>query len=200
MQRPKSAAAAAALAQPNLQMERHLMAPNRTPEAVAADASTDASIDAFIGLGANLGTPQQAVLDAIAAIAQIDGVEVLKRSSLYGSAPVDAGGPDFVNAVLHIRTRLTALEIFQQLQGIEQQAGRQRPFRNAPRTLDLDLLLYGNTEIHSAELTVPHPRMWQRAFVVRPLAELAPALVSDAQLQAVAGQDIWLLNANGGAS
>jgi 2-amino-4-hydroxy-6-hydroxymethyldihydropteridine diphosphokinase len=172
------------------------MAPNRTPEAVAADAS----IDAFIGLGANLGNPRQAVIDAIEAIARTEGVEIVQRSSMYGSAPMDAGGPDFVNAVVHIRTTLTALQIFEQLQGIEQQAGRQRPFRNAPRTLDLDLLLYGYSEIHTPDLTVPHPRMWQRAFVVRPLAELAPDLVSDAYLQAVDGQDIWLLDAKGGAS
>jgi 2-amino-4-hydroxy-6-hydroxymethyldihydropteridine diphosphokinase len=177
-------------------MDRLLMAPNRTPEAVAGDAL----VDAFIGLGANLGDPQQAVVLAIAAIAQIGGVEVLRRSSLYGSAPVDAGGPDFVNAVLRIRTSLTAQQVFQQLQSIEQQAGRQRPFHNAPRTLDLDLLLYGDSEIHSPELTVPHPRMWQRAFVVRPLAEIAPNRVSDAQLQVVAWQDIWLLDSKGGES
>ncbi len=172
------------------------MAPNRTPEAVAADAS----IDAFIGLGANLGNPRQAVLDAIEAIARIEGVEIVKCSSMYGSAPVDAGGPDFVNAVVHIRTTLTAMQVFEQLQRIEQQAGRQRPFRNAPRTLDLDLLLYGDFETRTTVLTVPHPRMWQRAFVVRPLAELDPDRVSTSQLQAVNAQDIWLLDARGGAS
>jgi 2-amino-4-hydroxy-6-hydroxymethyldihydropteridine diphosphokinase len=80
-----------------------------------------------------------------------------------------------------------------QLQGIEAAAGRSRPFRNAPRTLDLDVLLYDALVLNDADLVLPHPRMWQRAFVLRPLAEIEPLLVSQAQLQAVADQPIWAL-------
>lgn len=151
------------------------------------------SVVAYIGLGANLGQPSQAVLAAMEAIAALPGVQLTQRSNLYGSAPVDAGGGDYVNAVVQVHTQLSPHALLQALHGIEQAAGRARPYRNAPRTLDLDVLLYGTQHVQDAVLTVPHPRMTERAFVLRPLAELAPALVSPEQLQAVADQAIWPL-------
>ena len=150
-------------------------------------------IAAYIGLGANLGEPQASVLRAMDALGRLDGMTLVACSGLYGSSPVDAGGADYVNAVAAVRTRLTAQDLLAQLHAIERGAGRERPFRNAPRTLDLDLLLYGEQTIDTSDLTVPHPRMWDRAFVLHPLAELAPSLVSEAQLQAVAYQSVWRL-------
>lgn len=165
------------------------MAPNRTPDPVAQGQS----VDAYIGLGANLGDPQSAVLAAIAAIGQTAGVRLVRQSSLYGSAPVDAGGADYVNAVVQVETSLTCLQLLQALQRIEAHAGRERPFRNAPRTLDLDVLMFGQETLQTELLTVPHPRMLQRAFVLRPLAEIAPDTVTQAQLDAVRAQEVWLL-------
>lgn len=148
---------------------------------------------AYLGLGANLGNPRTAVLAAMEAIADLDGLALTRRSSLYGSAPVDAGGADYVNAVVEVHTRLKPHALLLQLQAIEDGAGRMRPYRNAPRTLDLDVLLYDQLVLNDAELVLPHPRMWQRAFVLRPLAEIAPGRVSAAQLQAVADQAVWAL-------
>jgi 2-amino-4-hydroxy-6-hydroxymethyldihydropteridine diphosphokinase len=108
-----------------------------------------------------------------------------------------APGEDYFNAVAELDTGLTAPGLLNHLQQIEQQAGRERPYRNAPRTLDLDLLLYGSGRIDSVRLTVPHPRMAQRAFVLVPLAEIAPGLVSAAQLAAVAQQRIERLDRPG---
>ena len=145
---------------------------------------------ATIGLGANLGDARQAVHGAAAAIAALDGCQLLATSPLYRSAPIDSSGPDYFNAVLQISTRLTAPDLLACLHRIERGAGRERPYRNAPRTLDLDLLLYGQARLDSPTLTVPHPRMLQRAFVLRPLADIAPALVSAQALAAVADQVI----------
>jgi 2-amino-4-hydroxy-6-hydroxymethyldihydropteridine diphosphokinase len=143
---------------------------------------------ATVGLGANLGDPQAALAGAIASIAALEGVKLVAQSSFYRSAPIDSSGPDYVNAVVQLQTNLIAPELLAQLQTIEQGAGRERPYRNAPRTLDLDLLLFGDAHIQSPSLTVPHPRMWQRAFVLLPLAEIAPALVSAALLDSVKDQ------------
>jgi len=131
---------------------------------------------AYIGLGANLGDARATLLRAAQELSRTAGIDALNLSRLYRSAPVDSSGPDYVNAVAAIDTRLTARELLAALQAIERQHGRQRPYRNAPRTLDLDLLLYGAERIDEPGLTVPHPRMHQRAFVLRPLAELAPGL------------------------
>jgi 2-amino-4-hydroxy-6-hydroxymethyldihydropteridine diphosphokinase len=106
---------------------------------------------------------------------------------------VDAGGADYVNAVVQVQTTLTGLQLLRALQDIEAQAGRERPFKNAPRTLDLDVLLFGGEVIQTEALQVPHPRMTERAFVLRPLAEIAPHLVTPAQLEAVRTQRVWLL-------
>ena len=135
------------------------------------------STRAYVGLGANLGNARGQVEAAIDAIAGWPGLRRVARSSLYRSAPVHADGPDFVNAVLAIDSILPPLALLHALQAIETRFGRERPYPNAPRTLDLDLLLFGNIQMTSVELTLPHPRMVQRAFVLRPLAELAPDLV-----------------------
>lgn len=152
-------------------------------------------VEAFVALGANLGDPRAAVLAAFDALAQLPGVQLLQRSSLYRTAPIDSGGPDYINAVAHVRTTLDAMALLRALQAIEHAAGRQRPYVNAPRTLDLDVLLYGQGRIDSPCLVVPHPRMWQRAFVIEPLAEIAPATVGPARRQAVAGQRLERLPA-----
>jgi len=148
---------------------------------------------ACVALGANLGDARAAVLQAFDTLAAWPGVAQLQLSRLYRSAPQQASGPDFVNAVARLQTSLSAPELLQALQAIEQAAGRERPYPNAPRTLDLDLLLYGHARIDSPRLTVPHPRMWGRAFVLRPLADVAPEWVSAEQLQAVQDQTIALL-------
>ena len=147
-------------------------------------------VSVFVGLGANLGEARQTLDAAVKAIGKLPHTRVLNCSSFYRSAPVDATGPDYINAVLQISTRLSAPALLAQLHQLERGAGRERPYRNAPRTLDLDLLLYGAARIDSPTLTVPHPRMRQRAFVLRPLADIAPALVSAQELQAVSDQVI----------
>lgn len=147
-------------------------------------------VTAFVGIGANLGEPCAAVLRAVQEIAGLDRVTAVRRSSLYSSAPIESSGPDYVNAVVELKTRLTAPELLAQLQAIEWKAGRERPYRNAPRTLDLDLLLFGQSIVQSPALTVPHPRMWTRAFVLLPLSEIAPDIVGAAQLAQVLGQTV----------
>jgi 2-amino-4-hydroxy-6-hydroxymethyldihydropteridine diphosphokinase len=131
----------------------------------------------FAGLGANLGDAAGTVLQAVQDLSQLPGTALVARSSLYRSSPVQAEGPDFINAVAELRTTLSPLELLHQLQALELAHGRQRPFHHAPRTLDLDLLLMGCQQVASAELTLPHPRLHQRAFVLLPLLELAPDLV-----------------------
>lgn len=130
----------------------------------------------FVGLGANLGDPRQALTQALRALAALPQTHLEASSRLYRSGPLDAQGPDFVNAVAELATALPPRELLQALQGIESAHGRERPYRHAPRTLDLDLLLYGDRVVDEPGLTVPHPRLHQRAFVLRPLQELAPAL------------------------
>ena len=147
-------------------------------------------VTAFVGLGANLGDAAQAVRSAIQQLGATPGLRVVRISTLYRTAPIDSSGPDYFNAVAEVATTLTAPDLLAALQAIEQAAGRERPFVNAPRTLDLDVLLYGSASIDSPWLTVPHPRMWERAFVLVPLAEIAPALVSREALNAVADQGI----------
>ncbi|SDO25782.1 2-amino-4-hydroxy-6-hydroxymethyldihydropteridinediphosphokinase [Rhodoferax sp. OV413] len=147
-------------------------------------------VTAYVALGANLGDAAQTVRNAMDAIHALPQTEVGQRSSLYLTTPIDSDGPDYVNAVVEVITSLCAPDLLEQLQKIEQSAGRKRPYRNAPRTLDLDILLFGSGQIHSPALTMPHPRMAQRAFVLRPLAEIAPALVTPKQLGAVRDQAI----------
>lgn len=159
-------------------------------------------VRAYVALGANLGDVAVALRQAVEALSSLPLTQVRQSSSLYRTAPLDtdagaeaaAPGGDYLNAVVELDTSLSAPDLLNHLQQIEQQAGRERPYRNAPRTLDLDLLLYGSGRMDSARLTVPHPRMWQRAFVLVPLVEIAPELVSGAQLQAVTQQRIERLD------
>lgn len=136
------------------------------------------STAAYVGLGANLGDAAATVRQAAARLAQVPGVQHCRLSPLYRSAPVDAEGPDFVNAVAALQVDLPADALLSALQAIEALHGRERPFRNAPRTLDLDLLLYGDTVLATEHLTLPHPRLHERAFVLVPLLALAPALAA----------------------
>jgi len=152
--------------------------------------------EVFIALGANLGDAMQTLRQAAVAMGKLPLTQVLEASSLYRTAPVDSSGPDYLNAVLQLQTALPAPVLLQALQEIEAAAGRERPYRNAPRTLDLDILLYGSGHIDSPHLQVPHPRMAQRAFVLEPLAEIAPGRISPAQREAVAGQRIERLESN----
>ena len=130
----------------------------------------------YIGIGANLGEARATVEAAIDRLAALPGTRLLVRSSLWRSAPVDAAGPDYVNAAAALETALDAPALLAALHGIEREFGRLRPYRNAPRTLDLDLLLHGEAVIDAPDLVVPHPRLHERAFVLAPLAEIAPAL------------------------
>ena len=130
---------------------------------------------AFIGLGSNLANPSAQVLQAMQLIDQHHGIRVLAKSGLYRSAPVGyLEQPDFINAVIKVETQLAPLALLQTLLALEQENGRTREFQNAPRTLDLDVLLYGDLQMHERGLTIPHPRMHERAFVLLPLAEIAP--------------------------
>jgi 2-amino-4-hydroxy-6-hydroxymethyldihydropteridine diphosphokinase len=131
--------------------------------------------EAFIGLGANLDNPLQQVTQAISELDAIQHTRVLAASSLYRSAPVGyADQPDFINAVAKLQTGLSPRRLLDALHVIENRHGRRRSVRNAPRTLDLDLLLYGALVVGEEDLTLPHPRMHERAFVLLPLAEIAP--------------------------
>ena len=143
----------------------------------AAQPVPPAAVRALVGLGANLGDARATLRAAAEALARLPSTEVLARSALYRTAPVEATGPDFYNAVVCLKTGLAALALLDALQAIELDFGRQRPFRNAPRTLDLDVLTYGDEVLHSDRLTVPHPRLHQRAFVLRPLLDVAPDLI-----------------------
>ena len=129
----------------------------------------------FVALGANLGDPAAQLQQAIAALAAWPTMTLLQSSSFYASAPVGyTDQPDFVNAVCELSTDLSAPEVLAVLLSIEAEQGRQREFKNSPRTLDLDLILYGNEQVNLPDLTVPHPRMHERAFVLQPLLEIAP--------------------------
>ncbi len=133
---------------------------------------------AFVGLGSNLGAPEAQLRRAIAALAELAQTRLVAASSLYRSAPLgNTDQPDFVNAVAQIATTLAPQPLLAALLEIEIRFGRERAFRNAPRTLDLDLLLYDQQRIAEPGLEVPHPRMHQRAFVLAPLLEIAPAAV-----------------------
>jgi 2-amino-4-hydroxy-6-hydroxymethyldihydropteridine diphosphokinase len=174
---------------------------SRLPQgAPVTEAATTVPQRAYIGLGANLGDAVETLNDAITRLAAIPQTVITARSSFYRSAPVDASGPEFVNAVVALDTALAPHDLLARLQAIEQAHGRARPYRNAPRTLDLDLLLYGAQTIATPDLTVPHPRLHQRAFVLMPLAEVAPGVqipgrgVVQQWLAQVAGQAISRLS------
>lgn len=131
----------------------------------------------FVGLGANLGDAGATLDAALAELAALPETMLVAVSSRYRSAPVDAQGPDYLNAVAELSTAIEPLPLLRLLQAIESRHGRERPYRNAPRTLDLDLLLHGQRRCVTPELVLPHPRLHERAFVLLPLLELAPDLV-----------------------
>jgi 2-amino-4-hydroxy-6-hydroxymethyldihydropteridine diphosphokinase len=170
-----------------------------TTSVIPAKAGIHA-VTAYIALGANLGNAAQTVCDAIQAINDLPETKVTKQSSLYKTAAMESlpgahQSPDYINAVVEIICHQPSYLLLEQLQKIEQKAGRNRPYLNAPRTLDLDILLYGDAHIQTETLIVPHPRMWQRAFVLLPLAEIAPGLVSAERLEGVKGQGIEQVHA-----
>jgi 2-amino-4-hydroxy-6-hydroxymethyldihydropteridine diphosphokinase len=138
--------------------------------------SDTAPVRAFVGVGANLGDARAQVTRGIAALRDLPATRLVLSSSLYASAPVDAPGPDYVNAVVALDTTLDAGPLLRELQRIEALHGRVRSAANAPRTLDLDLLLYGTQRSDDPALTLPHPRLHRRAFVLVPLLEIAPQL------------------------
>lgn len=153
-------------------------------------------ITAYVGIGSNQSGPRAQVLEAFRELGALPETRLAARSPLYRSAPVCAPGPEYVNAVAAVRTALAPERLLAELQALESRHGRSRPYPNAPRTLDLDLLLYGEAEIATPALTLPHPRMHERAFVLRPLIDLdAQARVPGRGLardllRACAGQDL----------
>ena len=149
----------------------------------------------FIGMGANAGEPSSQLQLALATLQELPLSKGLRCSRFYRSAPWQAEGPDFINAVAQLDTQFCAPEFLKQLQKIEQSAGRTRPYHHAPRTLDLDLIFYGQAVIDSPTLVLPHPRWRERAFVLRPLSDLAPERILASDWAAVAGQDITPLAA-----
>ena len=159
-------------------------------------------VTAYIALGANLGDAQATLHEVICELARLPKSRLIAQSSLYSSPPFgpNADGPDYINAVVDIETKLSPHELLDQLQSIEHAHGRERHYQNAPRTLDLDIVLYGHEQIWDERLTIPHPRMHERAFVLLPLTEIKPDLMwhnAQGQLQvlqkllpSVAGQQI----------
>ena len=133
-----------------------------------------ARVVAYIGIGSNLGDARGYVERALVRLAHLSECTLQAQSSLFRTMPIDAGGEHYVNAVACLHTGLPAPELLAQLQAIELACGRERPYVNAPRTLDLDVLLYGGERIDTATLTVPHPRLTQRAFVLIPLLQIDP--------------------------
>lgn len=154
---------------------------------------------AWVGLGANLGDPAATLREALAALAAHPQVRQDALSRLYRTGPIDSSGPDYVNAVVRLRTTLSPLALLDLLQDIERRHGRERPYRNAPRTLDLDLLAYDGQRLDTPRLTLPHPRMHQRAFVLRPLSDIDPGMTLpqgpvDELLRACADQAVFPLD------
>ncbi len=151
---------------------------------------------AYVGIGANLGDARANVEDALARLAALPATTMLRHSASYRTAPIESSGDDYINAVACIDTPLDAPALLAALHAIELAHGRERPYRNAPRTLDLDILLYGDQQIDLPSLHVPHPRMQERAFVLAPLLEIAPDIHIPGRgparqfLPAVAGQAI----------
>ena len=131
---------------------------------------------AFIGFGGNVGDTRQIITDAMVCLALRSQLQIIHKSCLYQSAPVEATGGDYINSVVQIETDLTPYGLLHVCQTIEQQFGRERPYENAPRTLDLDILYFEGVAQGDTELTLPHPRLHQRRFVLEPLAEIAPDL------------------------
>jgi 2-amino-4-hydroxy-6-hydroxymethyldihydropteridine diphosphokinase len=145
---------------------------------LAAATSHEPRVTAFIGLGSNLDDPAAQIRRAMQALAAMPETRVARRSSLYRNPPAGfLDQPEFINAVARIETGLAPRDLLERLLAIERVQGRVRDFPNAPRTLDLDILLYGERTVREPGLTIPHPRMLERAFALVPLAEIAPDAV-----------------------
>lgn len=156
-----------------------MSAPMSAPVAAQVDQGAFAlapRFRAYVALGGNLGDVHQRLRGAVSALCSLPGTRLEGASSLYRTRPVDAGGPDFLNAVVSLDTVLAPHELLRSLLRIELDHDRERPHVNAPRTLDLDLLHHGGAILHTPTLTLPHPRQWGRAFVMVPLAELVARL------------------------
>lgn len=156
---------------------------------------------AYIGIGSNLGNPAEHVRFAISQLRQLSSSTLAAQSSLYQTAPVDADGDNYVNAVVCLLTALSPKKLMARLHDLENASGRKRTYRNAPRTLDLDILLYDDKEINTSALTLPHPRMTERAFVLVPLLEITPTITIPGKgaayqyLEQIRHQPITLLTA-----
>ncbi|MES2831489.1 MAG: 2-amino-4-hydroxy-6-hydroxymethyldihydropteridine diphosphokinase [Pseudomonadota bacterium] len=154
------------------------------------------STTAYIGIGANLGDAQSAVETAFDLLHTLPTTRLVEKSSLFRTMPIDAEGEDYINAVACLQTQLSPSDLLAGLLAIEQQQGRLRSHRNAPRTLDLDILLYGQQRLQMPTLTVPHPRLTLRAFALIPLLQIAPFIEipglgpAHAYVAGVAGQRI----------
>ena len=155
--------------------------------------TTGTLVRAFVGVGANLGDACAQVESGIAALRSLQSTQLRARSGLYASAPVDAPGPDYVNAAVELATALPAADLLRELHAIEARHGRVRTKANAPRTLDLDLLLYGEQRSDEPALRLPHPRLHERAFVLLPLLEIAPQL----QVPGLGALSSWLPRVSG---
>lgn len=131
---------------------------------------------AFIGLGGNVGDSRQILTDAIICLAQIPSIQIDARSCFYISSPVDAPGNDYINNVISISTSLPPMPLLHACQAVEKNFGRERPFEKAPRTLDIDVLIYDDLACADPELIIPHPRITERMFVLLPLLELEPEI------------------------
>jgi 2-amino-4-hydroxy-6-hydroxymethyldihydropteridine diphosphokinase len=151
-------------------------------------------VEVVVAIGANLGDAQASVRDAVQSLSHLPLTRLLTASSLYRTAPIQSHGPDYINAAVRLHTRLTAPELLEHLQALELAAGRERPYLNAPRTLDLDLIFFGSGAIDSPKLTIPHPRWKERAFVLLPLHDLMPERISADLLSAVSSQRIERLD------
>jgi 2-amino-4-hydroxy-6-hydroxymethyldihydropteridine diphosphokinase len=155
-----------------------------------------ANVTAYIGIGSNLGDAQGNVQRAILRLNKLPDTRLGGQSSLFRTAPLNATGDDYINAVACIDTRLPAAQLLQELQAVEKDFGRERPYPNAPRTLDLDILLYGQQKIVSDSLVVPHPRLTERAFALVPLLQIDPFITIPGKgpahhfVPSVAGQTI----------
>lgn len=147
-------------------------------------------VTAYVALGANLGEARLTVLQALDELGCMPATQLIAHSHLYRTKPHEAHGPDFVNAVARLETGLLAPQLLDHLQSIEIQAGRLRPYVNAPRTLDLDLLFYGEAQMQSPRLSLPHPRWRERAFVLYPLADVWPERVQHEDWVRVADQGV----------
>ena len=147
-------------------------------------------VQVCVAFGANLGDARATVLRAIQEVGALPATQLQIASSLYASAPHEAEGPEFVNAVAMYATDLPPVELLDALQNLENLAGRERPFPNAPRTLDLDIIFYGDLALETPRLTLPHPRWQERAFVLVPLLEISADKVPTDSLVSVADQPI----------